>query len=69
MVLRSRTKDATFVSIVGSDVPRLVKTDTANKPTTDTINGNATTVRKVHTPAAVVEARRSLMSFSSSSSH
>jgi hypothetical protein len=50
-------------------VPRLVKTDTANKPTTDTINGKANTLRKVHTPAAVVEARRSLMSFSSSSSH
>ena len=58
-----------FVSMVGSDVPRLVRKDTPNKPTTDTINGTATTLRNVYTPAAVVEARRSLMSFSNSSSH
>ena len=59
----------TFVSTVGSDVPRLVITDTANKPTTDIINGTATTLRNVYTPAAVVEARRSFMSFSNSSNH
>jgi hypothetical protein len=59
----------TFVSTFGSDVTRLARNDTATKPTADIINGTATTLRKFYTPAAVVEVRRSLMSFSSSSSH